>query len=537
MKTYCLLMLFSFAVVVDVSVDSTKCGVFLDAVETGDLATVRNLLADDPGLVSIQDNRKKGSFGPPLHLAIRQGHADIVEFLLSKGANPNERYVNGLGPLHEAAREGNPDSVKMLVKYGADVNSRKDGFSHPPLCFATSREATEALIAAGADISLRDNSLSRATPLHSIADSGQTEAAEVLLSHGASIDAKDSLGRTPLHRAANSGQKKMAELLIAKGADINAEDTRGLTPLNIAIDSDWAPKTSRKEVAELLVAKNADHTIRDVVWLGDTRRIDALLKEDPALVNDASGMYKEAVIFAAIREGHDRIVQLLLDRGARLDVRDRYDCPPLHVAAYTGHKAMLNVLLEAGADVNKMGAYGELALHWAAVKGHLEVAEVLVKAGSQVNIETQKQRIDIDSMMKETADVVKHQLKSLELHEKVRQARLEGSSIQIAPPPRLAFAAGDTPLHSTVQWGYEEIVKLLLSNGAEVNVTNHYGQNPLHYACVFRQKEIVKKLLNAGADVNAKDDDGHTPLGLASFPKGNPAKDIVEMLRVKGGWK
>jgi len=517
MKTYCFLVLFNYALATGVSADSTKYGMFLDAVDVGDLATVRDLLADDPALVSVQDNRTKASHGPPLRLAILRGHADIVEFLLSRGANPNERYVTGMGPLHEAAMKGNVDPVKVLVKYHADVNSKKGGFNHPPLCFATSREVTEALIAAGAEIDIRGKYHS--TPLHSIAASGQTEAAEVLLSHGADIEAKDASGRTPLHRAANSGQKKMVGLLIAKGADINTRDARGLTPLNIVIDSDWAPKTSRKEVAELLVANDAEHTIRDVAWLGNAKKNDTLLKSDPALVNDASGMYREAAIFAAVREGHSSVVQLLLDRGARLDAQDRYGCPPLHVAAHAGHKVMVSVLLEAGTNVNKKGAYGELALHWAATKGHLEVADVLVRAGSQVNTKTKKQRIDTDTMMEETADVVNFQLKSLELREKARQATLNGSSLQIAPPPRLAFAAGDTPLHSAVQWGHEQTVKLLLSNGAEVDVKNHLGQSPLHYASVFRHKRIVDILLDSGADINAQDNDGHTPLRLASFPK------------------
>ena len=51
----------------------------MDAVDTGDLETVRELLADAPALISVQDGRTKRSFGPPLRLAIRRGHADIAE--------------------------------------------------------------------------------------------------------------------------------------------------------------------------------------------------------------------------------------------------------------------------------------------------------------------------------------------------------------------------------------------------------------------------------------------------------------------------
>ncbi len=506
---------------------------FLDAVEGGDFEAVQELLIDDPILICIRDNRTKASEGSTLELAIRGGHIDIVKLLLSRGANPNERNPRGTGPMHWAAKAGRAELVEVLVRYGCDVNGRIAEFNHPPLCFATSTEVTEALIANGADISLRDKSLSSGTPLHSIAGSGQTEAAEVLLAHGADIEAKDSFGRTPLHRAANGGQKKMVGLLIAKGANINAKDSKGLTALNLAIDSDWGVKSSRKEVAELLLSHDAKYTIRDVAWLGDVTRVGVLLEDNPALANDTSGSYKEAVLFVAIRENHADVVGLLLAKGAEFDVTGRYKEPPLHAAVHAGHKAVIEVLLERGADVNQKGAHGELALHWAAAKGHAEVVKLLLERGSQLNVKTEKQRADMDTIMRESANLVKHQLKRLELYEKGRQAALAGRGLQIAPPPRLVFAAGDTPLHSAAQWGREDIVKMLLSNGAEVDAKNHWGQKPLHYACVFRHKEIAEMLLGAGADANAKDDNEHTPLGLASFPKGDPAKDIVELLLAK----
>lgn len=504
--------------------------IFLDAIEAGNLKIVKDMLADEPALINVQDNRLKGSHGSPLRIAILSGNADIVEILFSKGANPNERYVTGMEPLHEAARKGNADLVKVLVKYGADVNGGSGEFQHPPLCFATSREVTEALIANGARIDFKDKRNS--TPLHSIAAYGYTEAAKVILAHGADIDAKDKVGWTPLHRAVENGQCKMVGLFISKGADINAKDTRELTPLNRAVGSDWGLKSNRKKVAGVLLSHGAEYTTRDVVWLGDIKRVGELLECNPVLANDTSGMHREAVIFTAIREGHSGLVKLLLSRGARLDVRDIYGSPPLHVAAHAGHRDMVKTLLDSGADVNEKGAYGELALHWAAAKGHLEIAEVLADAGSQVNTKTTKQRIDMDTMMKETADIVKHGLKNLELREKARQATLMGSSLQIASLSRLAFAAGDTPLHSAVQWGHGAIVKMLLSKGVDVGAENDYGQQPLHYACVFRHGEIVKILLDHGADIHARDNEGHTAFGLASVPKSNPAQKIIELLQI-----
>ena len=503
---------------------------YLDAIIAGDLRTVGKLLANNPSLISIIDDRGKRSSGlPALYLSIKYGHAEIVELLLSKGAKPNERDIHGQGSLHMAAKNGRANLVRILVDYGADINGGKNGFRHPPLCYASNAQVAEALIKNGADVNWRDKR--RATPLHSIARSGITTAAEVLLAHGADINTKDNSGWTPLHGASSRCQKEMIELLIAKGADINAKDrrARGATPLNRAVMDDWCTKSERKEAAELLLSLGADFTIYDVVWLGDVKRVRELLKDTPSLAGNASNAYREPVLFAAIRQGHSAIVELLLDNGAELNVKGRHKEPPLHAVAYAGHKNMAALLIRKGADVNRKGAHGELALHWAVVKGHGEMAQLLVKEGTEVNTKTDKQRVDMDTIVEADADVVCEWLKFLANKEKQEQAMAAGSSLQIMGPLRLAFADEDTALHSAAQWGHKEIAESLLANGADVDTTNRWGQTPLHYAVVFRHAEVVKALLNAGANPDAKMLDGSTAHDLASKVKDT---GLADMLRV-----
>ena len=73
------------------------------------------------------------------------------------------------------------------------------------------------------------------TPLHLAAFDGRKGAAEVLLAHGAAIEAGDVCGWTPLHTAVVRHHKDVVELLLAKGANINAKDRQGQTPLHLAI--------------------------------------------------------------------------------------------------------------------------------------------------------------------------------------------------------------------------------------------------------------------------------------------------------------
>ena len=491
---------------------------YLQALIRGDLRTVQKLLVNDPSLISTIDNKsgKRSSGLPALHLAIKYGHAEIVELLLSKGAKPNES-IHGHGSVHVAAENGHANLIKILVEYGADINGGKNGFRHPPLCYASGAQVAEALIANGADVNWRDER--RATPLHSIAVYGITTAAEVLLAHGADINAKDDSGWTPLHGAAHWCQKEMIELLIAKGGDINAKDRRGATALNRVVTGDRRTETDRKATAELLVSHGADFTIYDVVWVGDMTRVRKLLEDNPSLANDTSNAYKEPVLFFAMREGHSAIAELLLDNGAKLNVMGRHKEPPLHAASHAGHKNVVVLLLRKGADVNQKGAHGELALHWAAAKGHSETVQILVEAGTEVNTGTDKQRMDMNAIVETDADVILEWLKFLASREKQKQARAVGSSLQIMGPIRLAFAAGDTALHSASQWGHKRIAEILLANGADVNVTNRWGQTPLHYAVVFRHEDAVKALLNAGANPNARMLDGSTAHDLASKVK------------------
>jgi ankyrin repeat protein len=97
---------------------------------------------------------------------------------------------------------------------------------------------------------------------------------------------------------------------------------------------------------------------------------------------------------------------------------------------------------------------------------------------------------------------------------------------------------GMTPLHMAAWKGEKAVVALLLSHGAEVNAGNKHGTTPLHYAADFDgykdladRKGVVELLVSHGAEVNAKDNIGLTPLHEAAF-EGNKA--VVELLLARG---
>ena len=222
-----------------------------------------------------------------------------------------------------------------------------------------------------------------------------------------------------------------------------------------------------------------------------------------------------------------------MDKGAKLDIKGIYGESALTAASLIGNTSVIKILLEKGVDVNERGIYGESALHWAAVKGNTEAVRLLLEGGADVTLRANAPVLDLDAQAGNFPDAIERALINLQKFEEQRLAQLAGRSLQIGVVSRLAFAEGDTPLHSAAQWGDSTIVKMLLSNGADVDAENNFGQRPLHYACVFRHKEIVKILLDSRADIEVKDKNGHTPLGLASMPQTNLVEDIVKLLREK----
>jgi ankyrin repeat protein len=72
------------------------------------------------------------------------------------------------------------------------------------------------------------------TPLHEACEKGQQRIAELILGHGATVDAEDNYGKTALMLACEYGHEAIAELLLKKGAEADIRDNKGITPMKLA---------------------------------------------------------------------------------------------------------------------------------------------------------------------------------------------------------------------------------------------------------------------------------------------------------------
>ena len=207
----------------------------IDATKHGNLAHVKALLKDHPGLVST-----RGAFGmTPLHMAAAMGRSDITALLLKDKANVNAKdTVEGLTPLHYAAQQGHAEIAKLLLANKANVNAKEiQGMT--PLHYAAGAGHTDVaklLLANKANVDAVDNY--GLTPLYYAADGGYTRLAALLLAHKATVDFRDKDGKTPLAAAAAEGHKEVARLLLANNAAINSVDNAGKTPLDLAASNE-----------------------------------------------------------------------------------------------------------------------------------------------------------------------------------------------------------------------------------------------------------------------------------------------------------
>lgn len=230
--------------------------------------------------------------------------------------------VQKMTPLHCASMFDHPEIVEYLVCEGADMNAL-DKEHRSPLLLAASRSGWKTvlcLIRLGARINMKD--VNNRNILHFVIMNGgrlgefaeevgktQSKAQLVQL-----LNEKDNTGCSPLHYASREGHIRSLENLIRLGACINLKNNNNESPLHFA-----ARYGRFNTVKQLLDSEKGTFIINE---------------------SDGEGL---TPLHIASQQGHTRVVQLLLNRGALLH-RDHNGRNPLHLAAMSGYTQTIELL-------------------------------------------------------------------------------------------------------------------------------------------------------------------------------------------------
>uniref|UniRef100_A0A671QIB8 Ankyrin repeat and KH domain-containing protein 1-like n=1 Tax=Sinocyclocheilus anshuiensis TaxID=1608454 RepID=A0A671QIB8_9TELE len=283
------------------------------------------------------DAHTESNHDTALTLACAGGHEELVSVLIARGANIEHRDKKGFTPLILAATAGHVGVVEILLDKGGDIEAQSERTKDTPLSLACSggrQEVVELLLLRGANKEHRN--VSDYTPLSLAASGGYVNIIKILLNAGAEI---------------NSRSEHL--LLLDRKANVEHRAKTGLTPLMEAASGGYA------EVGRVLLDKGADVNAPPVPSSRDT------------------------ALTIAADKGHYKFCELLISRGAHIDVRNKKGNTPLWLAANGGHFDVVQLLVQAGAEVDAADNRKITPLMAAFRKGHVKVVQYLVKEVNQ----------------------------------------------------------------------------------------------------------------------------------------------------------
>lgn len=318
-----------------------------------------------------------------LSLASQNGCVNVVESLLSNGADFKVTNNNLETPLHLASKNGHADVVKSLLD---DENVIKSLFENSHILSPRNKDFE--------------------TPLHLALHKGHVSIAKFLIEKGADVNAVANLKLTPLHLAVEKSYLEIVRLLIEKGADVNVYNYKSETPLHLAVEG------KRLGIFKLLIEQGADlkvktysssYTVFDLLApFGPLDMAKFVLSKYDNLQTIFDEVVARNFLKLAIQHSCVEIVQILLSKYANFRglIGGEFGRKLLHLAVKESSLEIVRALLSYGVDVNDSNIDMETALHLAVRKGCLEIVDFLLSQGADVNALNNKKETALNLAIK-----------------------------------------------------------------------------------------------------------------------------------------
>ncbi|XP_019485957.1 PREDICTED: ankyrin repeat and death domain-containing protein 1A isoform X3 [Hipposideros armiger] len=246
--------------------------------------------------------------------------------------------------------------------------------------------------------------------------------------------------------------------------------------------------------------------------------------------------------------GHLRILQILVNSGAKIHCENKDGLTLLHCAAQKGHVLMLAFIMEDLEDValDHADKLGRTAFHRAAEHGQLDALDFLVGSGCDHSVKDKEGNTALHLAAGRGHLAVLQRLMDIRLD--LEERNVEGlTALHVAAEGlhlncvQLLLGAGSNVnaltqkeqscLHYATLSGSEDMARALIHAGGCTNLADHQGASPIHLAVRHNFPALVQLLINAGSDLDATDNRQQTPLHLAAE---HAWQDIAEILLVEG---
>ncbi|KAK7423870.1 hypothetical protein QQX98_000741 [Neonectria punicea] len=345
------------------------------AAMAGDKALVIETL--DQG-ISINAPGTTSDHPVALQSAAKGGHVDIVQELLSRGADPNDDSGYS-SPLLKAMSGGKVEIVQMIINAGADLNPT---WPHPIDSAAAEDRADMIHILVQNGTEQPDD---HTHILQAAARGGSEAIVRYMLSSGMKAEPITEDGHTsPLMEALRSEHWKVTGLLLDNGANVNAPPPAHLdnpAPAGYTCYNGhpWPPAPADETPLTTALAKQNQEIARTLLSLGASVTPDTPETTGTPLLYAVWGK-------TPAWEGNFEIVNQLIHAGAKVDDQDVEGFSPLHIAAAGKDAKILRVLIEdRHATISPALVNGSQPVHSAASRGTAEHVKILLDNGAPVN--------------------------------------------------------------------------------------------------------------------------------------------------------
>jgi uncharacterized protein len=495
----------------------------------------------------------------PLLMASKNGDAAMIETLLANGADANDKTTTGVTPLMFAAASGHVDAVKALLDKGAEVNAKEKARGETALTFAAANgraDVIRLLAARGADVKVT----TKVVDLSSYTKEEQEKFA-AFAATGAPPNSGVQGARGSQGAQGSQGSQGSQGAQGARGSAATESAGRGGRGAAPQI----AGVTRQYLYNELVGAQGGLTPLLLAARQGQLDAVKALL-DAGAEINQVGAGDKTSPILIATINGRFDVAKFLLDRGANPRLASSNGATPLYAAinvqwapkalypqprAYEQQQItyldLMKALLDKGADPNArltkkvwysgynfdlsgVDESGATPFWRAAYASDIDAMKLLVARGADPNIPTQRTpgRPRTGDGQRDAKDV---------------------SGVPPVPPggpgvPPLVAAAGvgygegfAANSHRYAPTGMLAAVKYLVEElHADVNATDHEGNTALHNAAARGDNDMIKYLVSKGANVKAVNREGKTTADMANGPvqRTQPYPETIALLESLG---